>query len=614
MKPVTDPDLLAQLNGSGPVTDPKVLAEPNGGGSTAAQRAELRAKFDKAASDRSLADDYSGWEGVKANFGAGMDNVVQGAKSLFGMGRDDAAIEEDRKLKKQLGDSTLGGGALQTTGEVVASAPLTMAAGGLASSVAGKFLPKATAWAAGQGSRAFNLGTVGRGAVEGAAGGALAETTSDESRGLNTALGAGIGAAIPAVLGVGAKSAKVFKDKYAPERAAKIFSKQLGPENISQIQDAVDSPNMSSLPLSTAARSENVPLAALERGARSRSGAELDWGFNHDKNVAEAAWAKVKEATANADELPSRIADRELMMAESKRDLAGLNYQPNMKKAAQEISDAAEVLRNTPTARQNPEITNLIGKTESMLKHPKASAGDYASQYWRLSNMLDDTKLPTEQRDIILKLRNSVHQGGDTASGGSDFSDMLGRYMAEQQHVGQSESSKAIREAFQSPEGVSKTKDIFGTPEVTSNTLRKTLAARGENQYGSTIDDVTRTKLKDLEKSLSKHELWQASNSPGSTGLGDNGNLVSTLGSGANNPFNRIWALRGMSNLVLGGSRKATVEAADAALQDPKVWQKMMEDYARSRSPLSPQEYAARFRKQLMMLPGRIGTANLGGE
>jgi hypothetical protein len=271
------------------------------------------------------------------------------------------------------------------------------------------------------------------------------------------------------------------------------------------------------------------------------------------------------------------------------------------------------MMRVSPEVRQNPELTKLMGQTEEMLLHPERNAGDFSSQYWRLSAMLDDAKLPVEQRGVIMKLRNAVAEGADIASDGQ-FSSMLGRYMAEEAHVGQSEASKAIRESFQSPEGVIKTKDVFGTPEVTSSQLRKTMAAKGEGPHGDNLAPSTRGELSSVEKELGQHELWQAKNSPGSTSMDEAPNPVTIFGSGANNPFNRLWAARGAANWSLKGSRKDTAEAAETALRSPDAWKKMMDDYAKSQSPLTPKEYAERMRRRLLLLPGQAGAVGLGGE
>ena len=611
MKPVTDPALLEQLNAS-PVTDPALLAQLNGPGSTQEQRAAVRKAGQKAELDKELAKEYSGPLGALANYGAGVDNVVQGAKQLFGFGRPDEEIKDTRKLKKTLGDSTLGGGVAQTVGEMVTTAPLTMGAGGALAKAGTKALPKAAAWLSSQGGRAVNAGTAVRAGAEGAVGGALAETTDDESRAANSVMGAGLGAAIPAAIAPVGKLVKTLGKKAAPERAAGVFEKQLGKEGMTQVEDALHDPvNQNTLlPLSTAARAQNTQLASLERGARSRG----DWGFNHDKNVAEAAWGNIKGATGNADELASRVADREAMMQASKEHLAGFADPTNLAKAHKDVSEVAELLRQTPVARQNPEVTALLGQTEAMLAHPEVTAGDYASQYWRLSNMLDDTKLAAEPREIILKLRETVGKAADTATGDKEFSDMLGRYVAEQEHVGRSEASKAVRDTFVSPEGIPKTTKNWGdTPEVTSTQLRKTLAAKGENQYGNVMDDSTREGLSNVQKELSQHELWQPRNSPGPAGL-DIENPLSVVSTGRDNPFNYLPLVKGGANWLFSGSRKATTEAADKALQSPAEWAKMMEAYRKSKSPLSPTEYAERLRRQLTQLPGRVGVAELGGE
>lgn len=607
MTKVTDPELLRQLNSK--VTDPKLLAELNGGGSTSEQRAAVRASFEKAANDRALAEDYSGAKGLLANYGAGVDNLVQGVKSLFSS-RSDEDIEESRANKKRLGDSTLGGGVAQFLGEAVTSAPITMGAGGAAGAAAAKALPKATAWALRNGGKVANVGTVGRGALEGAVGGALAETTSDESRGVNATLGGTLGAAAPVAFAGGSKLANMTRKKYAPNRAAGAFTEHLGPKNLDEISDALHAPNQSLLPLSTAARSQNVPLASLERGARSGRG---DWSFEHDKPVAETAWGRLKGATDNADELPARIADREDMMQASKEYLSSFDDPKLLTKANNDLSDAIETMRKTPEVRQNPELTRLMGQTEETLLHPERNAGDFAAQYWRLSAMLDDSKLTVDQKGAIMKLRDAVAEAADTASNG-EFSPLLGRYMAEEGHVGQAEASKTIRETFQSPEGVIKTKDVFGTPEVQSSVLRKTLASKGEGPYGNKLAPNTRAELIPLEKELGQHELWQAKNSPGATSMEDSSNPVTIFGSGANNPFNRLWAARGAANWSLKGSRKNTAEAAEAALRSPEAWKKMMDDYAKSQSPLIPKEYAERLRRRLLLLPGQAGAVGLGGE
>lgn len=604
MKPVTDPALLDQLDKK-PVADKALLAQLEGhskptefeGGflEVGIPGTDLRAKtsmYVPGAVKKGL-----------ANVGAGLTKGAKGMLGLFGLGDSDEQIMERRKLDEALADDTMGGGLMQLTGELAATTPLAMGVGGAVGKVATKAAPKLAAWAGSKGTRAFNLGTVGRGAVEGAVSGASAETASDESKGFNTAAGAVVGGALPGLFALGGSAKNMISKKNAGNRAAKVFTEQLGQRNIDEIADVLDSPARSSLPLSTAAQSENTALAALERGARSRS----DWGFNHDRKVAEAAWDQVKGATGAADELSQRVTDYDELVALSKEFLEDKGSKTSVSKAVKEVSDAAQELRTGSVARQNPEVTNLLGEVETLLAHPDATPGDFASQYWRLEKKLEGN-LTDEARTVITKLRDAVGGAADTASAGNHFSDMLGRVRSERGHVAQGEGAKAIRDTFMSPGGVPKTaREGFGsTPDVTASGLRGAIA-KSEN----VLDLEAIEGLKGTAKELGKHELYKSGNSPGQSGL-DIRDPLSIISSGRDNPFNYFPLVKGSANWLFGGSRRATTEAADAAMQSPDAWRKMMEAYAKSKTPLSPEEYAARVRRQLMLLPGRAAVGELG--
>lgn len=546
--------------------------------------------------------------GLLANLGAGFDNVWQGAKQLMGKGDDDATIQERRRLKENLAENVTGGGLAQLAGEMLGSAPLTGGVSGAVGKGVVKLLPKAAEWAM-KGGRVANLGLVGDAAVQGAGSGALTETTSDESKALNTGLGATIGAVLPGAL-VGTNAARKGLNKVnAPTRAAKLFEEKFGPEGIRDIQDALHSPaNQSSLPLSTAAMAQDTKLAAMERGARQRQ----DWGLEHDRNVNRAAWDNLKAATSDADELSARVADREAMMRASKEDLADAFDPARMKSSQQSLSDAAEELRHTAEARQSFDATALISQTEGMLLHPDVTPKDFAVQWFNLNKKIQSDKFTPDERGVLLKLRDAIQQAGDDAAGGPAFTDMLGRYLSEEGRVGQSQASQAIRDVFMSPEGVIKTgRADFDTPVVTSSVLRKTMASKGEGASGDLLAPTARDQLNTLSKDLSRHELQQAANSPGPTQLGiDNPMSAFTnwrthlTGAGA----------KTLGNWLFKGSKQATTDAVDRALLNPAEWQRLMEDYAVTRTPLSPGEYAERMKRALLMAPSRAATAELGED
>ena len=561
--------------------------------------------------------------GYLANLGAGFDNVWQGAKQLVGQGDDDKVIEERRRIKQQLANSRTGGGATQLLGEVLGSAPLTGGVGGAVGKVA-TMLPKVASLAM-KGGRIANLGTIGRGAVEGVAGGLLNETTSEESPTTNAGVSGVVGAAVPTVFAGANVLRKALNKGNAPNRAAALIEKQLGKEGLQEVEDALVSPtSQSHLPLSTAAKSQSTQLGALERGARNRS----DWTYAHDRPVMSQAWSDLQGATRNADELPQRVADRETMMAASKKDLGFYDMPGPLGSAKQIMSDAADALRATPAGRQIPEVTKEISQVEQMLAHPDRSAEDYATAWFRLTEKIDKGEFGVDGTTVLRKLRDAVQQAGDVAgnvaSGGGDtrLSDMLGRYMAEQGHVGQSEASKALRETFVSPQGVIlKTREGLSSPEVRSGVLRQALAKHGENQYGNVLDPQTRAGVESLVKDMGRHEIHLPGNSPGATGL-DINNPITVASSGRDNVVNYFPGLKGSLNWLFGHSREATTKQADQALMDPAHFQAILEGLRHSRTPLSspsfggpafkPEDYADIVRRGLLRLPGRLSAAELG--
>jgi len=595
MKKVTDPSLLGQLNK--PVSDPALLAKLNGPSDIAVRQ---------SAEDQKIRQELLDSGGIRENIGAGMNKTIQGVKQIFGQGGTDEEIDERRKIDEELADNTTGGGLLQLGGEIAASAPISAGVAGLVGKGV-SMLPRMASLAA-KGGRIANLGTVGRGAVEGATGALLNETKSDESDGLNATVGGALGAAAPlAFAGLG-KLWRTLSKKNAPNRAARIFEKQLGPDDIHDIRFRLDTGKKPSLPLSTAATAENSKLAALERGARSRN----DAGYTQDRKVATAAWDALKKATGSADELGDRIGDREFLMKASKEHLDTFNHPTLVKRAANDLTDTVDELLATPAVRQSPETTKIIGEVEALLKHPDSTAGDFSEQYWRLSQKMDDPKLTPGQRDALMKLRDSVGKGADTATDGTHFSDLLERYKVEEGLVKEADAAKKIRGSFVDELGTPQTsKHWFGTPEVESKRLRNALSRFGKDQYGEVLDPAARSQINDLEGELVRHEMYQTANAPGASQL-DIKNPLEIISSGRDNPFNFLPIVKGGANWLMRGSREATTEAADQAMMDPKMWTKMMEDYAKSNSPLSPQEYMKRMARQLMYMPGRASSAALG--
>jgi len=185
-----------------------------------AEVARIKSAIERPRVQGNMANLVAGAQTTLGNIGAGFDNVWQGAKQLVGQGQSDAEIEDLRKIKAKMAGDQLGGGVLQFLGEMTGSAPLTAGVGGAVSNVVSK-IPGAVQLAM-KGGRVANLGTAGRGVVEGVAGGALAETTSDESKGMNATSGAVLGAALPGAMSAVSGVRKLLGKGNAPNRAANI--------------------------------------------------------------------------------------------------------------------------------------------------------------------------------------------------------------------------------------------------------------------------------------------------------------------------------------------------------------------------------------------------------
>jgi len=189
---------------------------------------------------------------------------------------------------------------------------------------------------------------------------------------------------------------------------------------------------------------------------------------------------------------------------------------------------------------------------------------------------------------------------------------MLERFKVDQAHVNAAQASKGIRESFVDPMGVPQTPKTFGnTPDITAAMLRGRLGKNGTNAYGDVLEDSTRTPLMNLEKELTSHEMHAAGNSPGVSQL-DIANPLSVISTGRDNPFNYFPLVKGSANWLFSGARKATTEAADEAMMNPAAWQKMMADYAASKSPLTQQEYMSRALRQATLIPGNALATQIG--
>lgn len=586
---VTDPSLLAELNmpqGGGYVSDPALLAQLGG----KPKPAPMSARVLKQTAAKMASEGSPWYERAAANVGAGADSIIQGTKQLIPgvKSMTDAELEEKRAIDEGLAENTGGGGALQLGGEILATAPVGMGVGKVLHKAMTKYAPKATQF----GGRIFNARTATLGAGEGAATAALNPVTGDESRTLNTVAGGTLGAVLPLLLAGGAKGAKVLRNKYAGERAANKVAEHLGPQEVERVRAIVQDGqgNPTHLPLSTAATTDSELLGALERGSRRR---DASWIRQQDAPVAARAWDWFQNATSKADDLGARKQSNEGILAAGKEYLDTAGTPQTLKDASDRLVREIDTLRNSPEGRVNPEFNRTLAEVEIAASNPNRSARDFSSQWFRLQDQIEGAT-NTEVKSALIKLQNEVATAADSASGGGGFSDMIGRYKAEQGLVNESTAHQAMRDTFQSPQGgVAKTGRVFDTPELTSTSLRKTLANVGEDKYGTLITGSDRSSIESLADELRRHEIYKGSASPGATSL-ESFDPMGVLATGRDNPVYLLPGLRGLINATFGRADKATLKVVDDALRSPDAYRAMLAAKEAAGQPLSKTERGVR--------------------
>lgn len=317
---------------------------------------------------------------VLANLGAGMTDLATGAKQLWtdmtGNDAEKAAMKQEvaekRARDKQLSDATTGGTALQIAGGVIPT--LAIPAGGFVNGAraTGSVLANAVRAARGldrvapvAAKAGFGSGAlVADSALSGATFGALNPVGEGESRTMNTAIGAGAGAALPLTLMGANQLRRVATNKGGVERAGEELVNEVLPKNtapaqqesmlrqtIQRLRDQTAPRPAGSvdIPLSTAARLGDADLARLEAGSRTRNGA--NW-YDFDQNQAAAVSDAVRGATSSADDLAAR------------RGLRDSNIKVRKGQAFSGINDGAwgsdlgNLSHNLEAAMQSPEASN----------------------------------------------------------------------------------------------------------------------------------------------------------------------------------------------------------------------------------------------------------------
>lgn len=574
------------------------------------QQARLAQNFRGAGSNVDKNKDYlftPAFIGAKHGF----DRAALGLKGLF-----TELSDEDKQQLAQGAAATEEGGGLGTFGQVAGEIAATGGPAALARKGAARVLPQALkrlsapGVAGGVGARVLTPGTVAGSAVEGAAAGSILAPGEGESRLENAAAGGALGAAVPAVGATVAPAARWLWREFAPTskaqgvRAARTLEETLGPDTFAKAVDDVRNPTPTSLPLSTAALSENPALARLERGARNRSGG-FEWD-EHDAAVYRQAWDQLQQALRQGEDatLLTQQADELVKGFKGKMDSL-----PLADRYREQLARSLTGLKNSNEALADPAVMKEIDNALVAVTNPGATVGVLPQLWFKMGEMAGQSSAVSGARDVVRKTLDTRTKGG--------FSQMLDGYGAIQDQLKGANAALKIQDDFMSPQGVVRSGRAFpsgqGTqqvPEIQAKVLRQSIAKEGEQGGVDVLGGQSRAELDELTRNLGRHDLYRGNQTPGSTSL-NNGNLMDIAATGRNNPIYTVPGLRGFVGKYVERFNRETEETLNRALRNPEEFLRMISIKEGLGRPLSEGERTVR---QLLLAQGRAAGSAVSGD
>jgi len=541
-----------------------------------------------------------------ANLGAGFANFGQGAQQLaskVGLAEPvpDEDVREKRAIDQRLADATqLGigpdwapsaGKALQFAGEVAPTLAIPGGALARAGSIGSKVLPRALMATAG---RRAALG----GAIGGGASGALMPTTEDESRLINT----GVGAVTGAVLPLAVSAARGARANWGPgRRAAQQLSTELGPEAEAipqqvaarEAQRAGTTQAAQAIPESLAETTGSATAGGLE--AASAKEMNPEWtAFKRAQNVArhEAVQQATQEAPLTAQRMTARdlAADpmREAAMGAARQ---GASYEAPVLKAAQDMLTSSEAV-NPSVRRVADYVLSAMDERAPTKLTPEGLYTVRKVLKDRLQGphvMGDELSAAVKGADVqTLKLIAAIDQSLDQASGGR-WGRYLSTYGRASRPVDASQAAQALRDVFQK-EGVA---ELGGVPEVTATRLGQALRASegGSRHFPLELSPPARQGVEDvLEHVTRANEVQKARKLAGTAGGGSQTSMdLSDLAHRALSPLGGIYvrAVRAALDFVSKGGHAETQRELVGMLQNPQAAVRAIQEAQRLNAPLT---------------------------
>lgn len=493
---------------------------------------------DKAEAARMALEGMGPLEKTRANIGAGLHSFAQGARQLLSPllnAPTDEEIKDTRLRDKVLADSTdTGTGAdwLPTAGKVGQfvgeTLPAMMIPGGVGTGVAGRVLPSVQKTILGSPVRA--------GITGGAITGMTAPTVEGESRVLNTALGAGIGGAVPATFQAARSGVQFFNNWRSPEnRAANVLRRALGDEADQVAQAALA--RQASRPQSTASIPEtlaeatgNERAAALQKVAATQSGPAWE-KFARTQNV--ETQRVLDQMTAPRNALDALVAHRRQVtdpLREDVMDIIRRRYPGG--EYAQPVSDFANTLRTSASPEVQRVARYVLQTTDPVIPITPERMYEMSKV---LEQKMGKRMLPGDMDELASAAKGALVQTKalrDATDEALDFAS-AGTFMPYQQEfarlsrpVNEAAALKDIFESINKPGA----RTLGDVPEVTRSNLASAYEAHAAGPFGLNLSPQADSNLRDLLSQLQRREQVSQSYRGGVQGVMSDGTGPSVIG------------------------------------------------------------------------------------
>lgn len=416
------------------------------------------------------------------------------------------------------------------------------------------------------------------GATGGAAGGALGAVGEGETRAGNAAQGAAFGSALGSVAGevpAAIRGVKNFVGAGGPDaalaKAYKYFQKALGPGVTDSVENNLTLPR--TLPMSTAAATGSDELGSLERISRGTADprANSRWA-RLDSRTNRSANESMNNATSAGDDLLRLEPEVREALRPAQQALNAIAINPAERKA---FSKEIMQLADEPLFRLSPsrqDLTRLAAQAMS----PRANLGELAE----FQTALGSSKMTGPQQARLIEVIDRTIAQKD----GGAWRDALANRTQLAEELDRSTASNAIRNKFTGEYGETVGKPTGGLPTVTGDKLETAMRTQGTGRADQIypVDRLTPNNRDALTELVSELRRAEGPKSGKGGTVSKDTPWGSVISDARGNPIPgaNYWFFdllrKGVQMAGIKGG-EVTKKAADSALRNPRVWERMLD-------------------------------------